>query len=336
MMTRMTHAAAPGRRGVLGLAALAAGAVPFGGARAAGFPERPVRVLVGYAAGGPTDLYARRLAEGLGAALGLPVVVENRPGASGTVAGADVARARPDGYTLLVTASSAHAVYPQLVARPPYDPVADFAGIGVITVSPTVIAVHPSVPADSLAALLGMVRAAPGRYAYGTGGAGSVMQLGMELLLREAGGLRMEHIPYRGAGPAVQDCIAGHVPVVVDTFAPMLAHHRDGRLRILCVMSERRSAMAPEVPTAIEAGVPGAVANTYAAFLAPAGTPADVLARLNGAMRAVTQTDEFRAFLRGLSAEPVPDPAPAATMEFIRAEYDKWTPVIRALGLRIE
>jgi tripartite-type tricarboxylate transporter receptor subunit TctC len=300
------------------------------------FPDRPLRLVIGFSPGGPTDIVGRRFAEMLGAKLGQSVVVENRSGASGSVGAIEVARARPDGYTLLLTTPSAHAIFPQIAVRPGYDPLADFSPIGLVTIAPVVFAAHPSFPARDLPAMMDLVRARPGAFSFGSGGAGTITHFGMELFMSRAGGLQMVHVPYRGAGPAVQDCVAGHIPLVVDTFAPMIEHHRAGRLRILAVLAEQRSAVAPDVPTAVEHGVPGAIANTYNALLGPAGMAEASVATLGHATRQATENDEFRAFLRAISAEPVSGMTPDRTAAYIRGEYAKWTPIIQASGLRIE
>jgi len=323
------------RRGLMANVLALAGAAS--GARAQErFPDRPLRLVVGFAPGGPTDIVGRRFAEKLGAVLGQPVVVENRSGASGSVGAIEVARSRPDGYTLLLTTPSAHATFPQIAVRPGYDALGDFSPIGLVTIAPVVFAAHPSFPARSLPEMMDLVRARPGAFSFGSGGAGTITHFGMELFMRQAGGLQLVHVPYRGAGPAVQDCVAGHIPLVVDTFAPMIEHHRAGRLRILAVLAEQRSTVAPDVPAPAEHGVPGAVANTYNALLGPAGMMEATVAALSLATRQATENDEFRAFLRAISAEPVSGMTPERTATYIRSEYAKWTPIIQASGLRIE
>ena len=325
------------RRTMLALPlALGAAAGWPGPGRAQGvYPDRPIRLLIGFAAGGPTDIVGRRFADRLGAVLGQPVVVENRSGASGSIAAVEAARARPDGYTLMLATSSSHAIYVSLAVRPGFDPVADYAAVALIGVVPMVIGAHPAFAA-TLPEALAKIRAAPGEIALATSGNGGIAHFAAELLLHQAGGLRANLVHYRGGGPAVQDAIAGHVPLVVETFATTLEHHRAGRLRILAAFSGQRSAAAPEVPTAIEQGVPGMLANTYNVLLAPAGTPAPVIARLAEASAKVASEPEFQAFLRSVSVEPVLDSTPARTAEFIRSERAKWEPIIRATGLRIE
>ncbi len=325
------------RRNMLGLP-LAIGAavgLPAPGRAQGVYPDRPIRMLIGFAAGGPTDIVGRRFADRLGAVLGQPVVVENRSGASGSIASVEVARARPDGYTLMLATSSSHAIYASLAVRPGFDPVADYAAVALIGVVPMVIAAHPAFAAN-LPEALDKIRASRGETALATSGNGGIAHFAAELLLHQAGGLRANLVHYRGGGPAVQDAIAGHVPLVVETFATTLEHHRAGRLRILAAFAGQRSAAAPDVPTAIEQGVPDMLANTYNALLAPAGTPAPVIAKLAEATAKVAAEPEFQAFLRSVSVEPVLDSTPARTAEFIRSERAKWEPIIRATGLRIE
>jgi tripartite-type tricarboxylate transporter receptor subunit TctC len=300
------------------------------------YPDRPLRLLIGFAPGGPTDIVARRFAERLAGELGQPVIVENRTGASGSIAAIETMRARPDGYTLLLTTPSAHAIHPLLAARREYDPVTDFTPIGMVATAPSVFAVHPAFPARTLRELVDVLRANPGRYTVGTGGNATITYFGMALFLRLAGDLQVTPVAYRGAGPAVQDCIAGHVDMVVDTFAPMIEQHRAGRLRIMAVLAERRSAIAPDVSTAVEIGIADAVANTYNALLAPPGTPVTVVEALNRATIRITALPEFRAFLGSLAAEPAEPLTPAETQAHIRRELERWTPIARASGMVIE
>lgn len=301
------------------------------------YPDRPIRLVLGFSAGGPTDIVARRLAERLGSVLRQPVVVENRAGASGTIGSAEVARARPDGYTLTLATSSSHAIAATLMRRPTFDPIADFAPIALIGEVPMVMAVHPSFEAQTLPALLELLRRAPrGSINYASSGAGGIAHFTAELLMRQAGGVLMTQVPYRGAGPALQDLLAGHVPIYIDTFATTLNHHREGRLRIIANFSRNRSPAAPEVPTAIELGVPDMVANTFNALLAPAGTPQPIIDILQDAVRRVVAEPDFQAFLRSVSVEPVLDSTPASTAAYMRHELEKWRPIIQATGMTME
>ncbi|WP_165982616.1 Bug family tripartite tricarboxylate transporter substrate binding protein [Dankookia rubra] len=299
------------------------------------YPDRPIRVIVSFAAGGPTDIVMRKLAEKMAPLLGQPIVVENRTGASGTIGSAEAARARPDGYTLLVAVSSSHSIAANLMRQPGFHPVNDFAGVGVICVVPICIGVNPLVPAQTLAELVALVKREPGRYSFSTSGTGGVAHLAAELFMRQAGGLRMNHIPYRGAGPGLQDVMAGHVPIYIDSAGNAVDAHRSGRLRLLAQFVERRVSALADVPTALESGIPEMIAYTYNAILTPAHTPARPIAALHGAMRRVIADTDFREFLRTVAAEPL-DSTPESTLTFVKSEYEKWQPIIRDAGLTIE
>lgn len=322
------------RHMLLSIAASAAVAAPAVAQR--GYPDRPIRIVVAFAAGGPTDIMARRLAERLTQRLGQAVVVENRTGNAGGIGAAEVARARPDGYTLLVAVSSSHAILPTLMARPTFDPVADFAGIALLGVVPMAIAVHPGFPARNFQELLAVIRQSPGRYTYGSSGVGGISHFTAELLMREAPGVVLTQVPYRGASAALQDLIAGQIPMVTDTLASVVPAQANGQVRILATFAERRLASLPDTPTAIEEGLPGMVANTYNALLAPVGTPPAVLELLNQATLAALAEPGFREFMKANSIDPRPDSTPESTMAYIGAELEKWRPVIRATGMRVE
>lgn len=328
------------RRSILQMAATLGAVTATPSAFAQGearYPDRPIRLVLGFAAGGPTDIVARRLAERLGALLGQSVIVENRAGASGTIAAAEVARARPDGYTLMLATSSSHAIAPSLMVRPTFDPIADYAHIALVGEVPMVMAVHPGFAAQSLPDLIALLRRQPpGSVNYASSGVGGIAHFSAELLMRQAGGVVMTQVPYRGAGPALQDVLAGHIPIYVDTFATALPHHRDGRLRIIANFSRTRSSAAPDVPTALESGVPDMVANTYNALLAPAGTPPAIVMTLNRAISQVAADPVFQEFLRSVSVEPVLETTPEGTRDYMRRELEKWRPIIRATGMTME
>lgn len=300
------------------------------------FPDRPIRLVVAFSAGGPTDLMARRLAERIGAQLGQPVVVENKTGAAGTIGAAEVARARPDGYTLLVAVSSSHAIAATLMRRPTFDPVKDYAGVAVLGTVPMALAVHPSFPARTLQEFLRVAHDAPQGFNYGTSGAGGIAHLSGELFLREAPGIKLTPVHYRGASAALQDLLANNIPMVMDTMASIAEPYRSGQVRILATFAEQRSPYLPDLPTAREQGLPGLVSNTYNAVLAPAGTPAAVLAILNGAVRTALADPGMLAFMASNLVDPYPDPTPERTMAFIQSELEKWRPVVQATGLSVE
>jgi len=320
------------RRGLLftGAASLAAAPAPAQTA----FPDRAIRIVISFAAGGPTDIVMRRVAERMAPLLGQPLVVENRTGASGTIGSAEAARARPDGYTLLVAVSFSHSIAANVMARPGFHPVNDFDGVGIIAIVPIAIGVNPGVPARTLEEFIALVRREPGRWSFSTSGVGGVAHLAAELFMQKTG-LRMNHIPYRGAGPGLQDVMAGHVPIYIDSVGNAVEAYQAGRIRLLAQFVERRVSVLQNVPTAIEAGLPGMIAYTYNALLAPTGTPPGRLEVLNRALRRAIAEPEIQQFLRGYAAEPM-DSTPASTSAFVRSEYEKWRPIIQAAGLRIE
>ena len=249
------------------------------------YPDRPIRMLVGFAAGGPTDVIARRLAAKLGPLLGQSVVVENKPGASTTIATNELVRARPDGYTLYLTGSAALTITPLSIPGLPYDVSKDILPIALVATEHIAIAVNPSVPARSLKELAALVKANPGKYSFGSSGTGNVGHLTGELFNQLAGNLTMPHIAYKGAGPAMQDVLAGHVPVLAAGLGSMYTHHQRGALVVLAVTDAKRSTIAADIPTSAEAGFPGLLATSVFVTLAPAGTPANVAATLSDSIR---------------------------------------------------
>jgi tripartite-type tricarboxylate transporter receptor subunit TctC len=327
------------RRRTLLLAAAVLAAVRMAPSRAQQAPPatsapRPVRLVVPFPAGGPTDAIARLLAGPMGAGLGQAVVVENRAGAGGTVGADAAARAEPDGNTIVVTSVATHGIGPALFPRLPYDPLRDFASIGVIHASPLVVAVHPSVSAGDLAGLLRLARERPGEVGYATSGNGTSPHAAGEMLAAAAG-IRLQHVPYRGSAPAIVDVLAGTVPVLIDNLISTVGHIRAGRLRALAVTTESRAPLLPEVPTVAEQGFPGFAASSWMALSAPTGTPEAALARLNAALNEALRRPEVREGMLALGAAPVGGGS-AAMDAFVRAELAKWAEVVRASGMRAE
>lgn len=315
-----------GRRAILG-AALAAPA-----AATEAFPARPVRLVVGYPAGGSTDVVARLLAERLARAWGQAVVVENRPGASGTLGADLVAKTPPDGHTLLVGASAEMAIARAVLRAIPYQP-EDFAPVSLLTEQPFLVLVNPALPADSLAALVALARARPGQLNYASHGNGTANHLLGELLRVETG-IAIAPVPYRGAAPAITDLIAGQVQFTFDTIPTALPHLAAGRLRALALCRARRTAALPEIPTVAEAGLPFLVGGTWASLVAPARIPEPVLARIGEAVRAAMRDGLAEAFReRGL--EPVGSDA-AAARAFIAAEQARWQAIATRAGVQPE
>ena len=324
------------RRDLLRFATAALG-MPLAARAQETYPDRPIRLVVPFAPGGETDIIGRLWAQKVAPQLGGGFVVENKPGAGGAVATAEVARAKADGYTLLSGTTTTHVINPAAMANPPYDPVRDFVPIGIVSTTPTSILVHPAVPAGNVQELVALVRAHPGKYSYGSAGAGTITNMTGELFKLAAGGLDLTHVPYKGGGPAVQDLIAGHIPVATLILSSaVLAHHRAGRIRILAVNGETRLKAAVEVPTAIESGMPALRVVVFNAIFAPAGTPLPVVDALHQATAKAKREPSFSQDLERAGAEMAADSSPDQAARFIRDEIARWTPIVKASGFRID
>lgn len=294
------------------------------------FPERPIRLLVGFAPGGGTDTTARAIARKLSESLGQQVVVDNRPGAAGNIAAHIVAQASPDGHTLLMGTIAALAINPTLYGNLPFDPVRDFAPITQAVNSINILVVHPSVKAHDVRELIALAKASPGRVLYGSSGVGGAGHLAGELFCSMAK-VKMTHVPYKGGGPVMVDLLAGHVHAVFATAATSILHIKSGKIRALGVTTLKRAGMVPEIPTIAEQGLPGFDANNWYGLLAPAKTPRPIVQKLNAEVVKVLGMPDVRQFLfsQGL------DPAPTTPEEFgayIKSEMAKWAKVVRAAG----
>ena len=298
------------------------------------YPDRPIRLVIPFPPAGPTDIIGRKAAEKLTAILGQNVVVDNKTGAAGSIGAVDVKNAKPDGYTLLFATSSTHAINPTAFVKPPYDPIKDFTPISSVCVNPLILITHPSMP-DSVPGLVDLMKKNPGKYSYGSTGFGSIVHLAAEYLKRSVGGMDVVHVPYKGGAPAIQDVIAGNVGWSMETFSTTLPLHRAGKLRILAFCHSRRATIAPEIPTMIEAGVPGYEAYTFSLILGPAGMPQEVIDTLDKASRRAMADPSTIKFLEGNAAIPTPDTTPERTAQFIKDELAKWAPIIRDANVRI-
>ena len=299
------------------------------------FPSKPIRMVVAFAAGGPADIFARVFAQPFGEALGQPVVIDNRSGGGGAVGSQAVIAAPADGYTLIFHSSSS-AVYSAITREPhPFDPVKAFDPVALVGISPFVLAVGPNVKAATLAQLVEQAKRNPGAMSYGSAGTGSSIHVVGELFKQRAGNLQITHVPYRGSGPAINDTMAGTVDFTIDTYSTLLQNHRSGRMRILAVLADKRSAVAPEIPTAREQGIDVA-GYTYNLVSAPARTPADRIERLAAAAQKVMNTPAMLAKVREMGIEPVIDSGPRQTREFIAREVATFTPVIKAAKIVAE
>jgi tripartite-type tricarboxylate transporter receptor subunit TctC len=312
-------------------AALSAGITAIG---AAEYPARPITLIVPYAAGGGNDVIARIVAERMSASLGQPIVIENRGGAGGTIATRQVAKAEPDGYTLLIATSSL-AINPSLYPNVGYDPRKDFSPVGLIASSSNVVLVHPSVPVKSIAELIALARQKPGGLDFASTGTGSSVHLAAELFAGMAG-VTLNHVPYKGSGPALNDLLGGHVALMFSTMASAAGLVRDGsKVRALAVTGATRSALFPDLPTVAEAGLPGYEAVLHYGIVAPAGTPRPVVEKLNAALNATLASDEVKRRLSVEGAEPLPmNPDDYATD--IAKEETKWSEIIRKSGMKGE
>lgn len=320
------------RRGLLAAPAFIALA-PNAFAQGAQWPARAIRLIVPFPPGGPTDIVARVLAERMARSLGQPIVVENRPGANGNIGNDAVAKAEPDGYTVLYNTSSI-ALSPALYTRLPHDALRDLAPVAQTATIPLVLAVHPALPVQDVRGFVEYVRARPGRLSYGSAGNGNVTHLAAFLLLRSQG-LDAVHVGYRGSAPALVDAAAGQVQFLTDTVNSALPLIREGRLRALAVTSPRRLAPLPDVPTVAETLVPGFEVGAWQGIMVPARTPAAVIAALNAAALGALADPEVRAKLAEQGTEPLGS-TPEEYGRILREETVRWGRVIAESGVRLE
>lgn len=303
-------------------------------ASAQDYPTHPITLLVPYAAGGGNDVIARIVAERMSAGLGQSIVIENRGGAGGTIATRQVAKAAPDGYTLLIATSSL-AINPSLYPNVGYDPRQDFAPIGLIASSANVVLVHPSVPVHSIAELIALAKKEDGRLTFASTGTGSSVHLAAELFAGMAG-VRITHVPYKGSGPALNDLLGGHVTMMFSTMASAAGLVREGsKVRALAVTGVARSTLFPELPTVAEAGLPGYEAVLHYGIVAPAGTPRPVIDKLNAALNTALASDEVKKKLAVEGAETMPV-SPDAYAKDIADEESKWSEIIRKAGVKAD
>ena len=297
---------------------------------------RPIRLIIPFPPGGATDVFGRRFAARLSTVLGVPVVPENRSGAAGAIGGVEAARARPDGTTLLFGTASTLAMYPLMAVNPQYDPLTSFAPIGLVGSVTVAFAARPEL-APTLAGVLEEARRRPGQLRYGSPGTGSFLHLSAVRMLMEAGNVDILHVPYRGSAPAMTDLLGGQVQLLVDTVATSIEQHRAGRIRLLAVASATRSPLVPDVPTVAEAlGLRDFDATLWTSVVAPAGTPPDMIRRLNEATLRAVGDPAFHAELRAGGLEAARPSTPEQTAAFIAAEIARWRPVVAAAGARID
>ena len=303
-------------------------------AQAQPFPSKPLRLVIPFAAGGTGDVLGRMIAPKLGEGLGQPVVIDFRAGAGTTLATELTAKAPPDGYTILLSASTTMAINATLYSKLPYDTVKDLAAVTMIAAIPNILVAHPAVPANTVQELIALAKAKPGSLSFATPGSGTTPHLSTELF-KNLAGIQMTHIPYKGAGPAMVDVVGGHVQLLMDNIPSVQTNVSGGRLKVIGVTSAKRSGAMPNAPTFAESGLPGFEANSWWALLVPAATPREIVARLNAEMLKVLQSAETREKFLGVGAEPAPG-TPEEANAHIRGEVAKWAPIVKASGARVD
>ena|SRR5688572_10238958 len=313
-------------------AALLSGTVAFPAA-AQPYPAKPIRIIVPFPAGGIADVYAWLIGTRVGESWGQPVVVENRTGAGGNIGADAVAKSPPDGYTIAMGSFGTHAVNVSLFAKMPYDPVRDFAPIAHVLEAEGLLVVHPSVAAQSVAELIGLLRAKPGSMTYASAGMGTASHLAGELF-KVLARVDMVHVPYKGNVPAITDLLAGQTTLLFATMPTVLPHAKAGKLRALATIGAARAAAAPDLPTIAET-LPGFEVNNWIGLFAPAGTPADIVRRWNAEVLRTMQSPQIQARLPAEGARFIPT-TPEQFGAFVQAEIRKWAPIVKASGARVE
>ena len=305
-------------------------------AAAAAYPDRPIRLVLPFPPGGVFDIIGRPWADKVKTSLGT-VFVDNQPGAGGSLAAQLVAHSPPDGYTIFLGSSSIHLAEMILREHPLLDPMKDLTPVSMVAITCFGIAVNPGVPVQNLQALIAYVKANPGKMSYGSAGTGTLNHLSGELLKSLAGMTDLPHVPYRGAGPAIADAIAGQIPMVIPAMTnQVLEFHRTGKLRLLAITNSTRIATAPEIPTAVEAGVPGLVTRQVLGLFAPAGTPKPIVDQIDDANRQAMADSAYRQSLVDAAVIPVPDWTTKQFDEFMDADIARWTPLVKAIGVRLD
>jgi tripartite-type tricarboxylate transporter receptor subunit TctC len=296
------------------------------------YPNKPVRVIVPFAAGGPTDIVGRVFAQKLTELLGQSFYVENKVGAGGNIGAEVAAKAPADGYTLLIATVSTHAINPGLYARMPYDPLKDFAPISHVGITPSTLNVNPSIPAKDVKELIALVKANPGKYTYGSSGLGSILHLCGEEFKAMAGGLEIQHVPYRGSAPMMGDLVGGQISMAFDGTPTALPQIQQGAIRALGAGMLQRMKAMPELPTLAEQGLKGFECYTWNAILAPAGTPQPIVDKLAANIKIALDDPMVMKRLEGAGVDPVFGRGPKETLQFLKDELAKWAPIIKQSG----
>jgi tripartite-type tricarboxylate transporter receptor subunit TctC len=322
-------------KNLLRCALLAALVTPLGALAQSWPTAKPIRLVIPFPAGGATDIVGRTIAQKLSASIGQQIVIDNKPGAGGTIGADLVAKAPADGYTILMATSSTHSVGPALSAKMPYDAFRDFAPVVHVANAPSVLVVGRNFPASTAQELVALLKRSPGKYNFGSSGIGTYPHLSAEMFKWRAGGLFVVHIPYRGTGLVITDLVAGQIAFLMDSIVSAQPHIADGKVKPLAVSGSRRSISAPTVPTFAEAGIPGMDFSNWFGVFAPAGTPADIVQRLNRELNAALRSPEVAERLQRAGAEPVGG-TPEQFTKVYRDEFENWKAVIQRAGIKGE
>jgi tripartite-type tricarboxylate transporter receptor subunit TctC len=319
---------------ILAWTTAAAAALSCTTAPAQQYPAKPIRMVVGFAPGGGTDLVARIIGQKMTESWGQPVLVDNRAGATGTIGADVVAKAPGDGYTLLMGHVNSHGIAPHIFKKLPYDAERDFAMVAYVGYVPNVFVIHPSIPARNVKELIAIAKAQPGSLTYASSGVGSTQHLAGELLTLLAG-VKILHVPYKGSGPAVVDLLAGHVSMNFDTMPPVLPHIKSGRLRALALTTPKRSPQLPNVPTMIEVGLKGFDMTNWYGVMAPAKTPRDIVVKLNGEINRIVGLPDAKAKLEeaGTQLDPM---SPEQFASFLKSEIAKYAKLVKAANVSLD
>ncbi len=317
----------------MAMASLFAAFVP-GTSHAQGYPNKPIRLIVPYAPGGATDIIGRAAAAELTKTMGQQVIIENRPGAGGNLGAEQVARSAPDGYTLLVSPSSLHGITPFLYTKLPYDPNKDLAPVIVLGSFANVLVMNPSIKANSVSELVALIKASPGKFTYASSGSGSTIHLSGEMF-KSMLNLDIAHVPYKGSSPALTDLMGGQVSIMFDNIPSAITFIRSGKLKPLATTGPTRSSSLPELPTMIEAGFPGYISTAWFGIVAPAGTPKEIIARINAEGQKATKSPDFIKRMNELGYDIVGG-SPEQMGAMIQEELKRWGPVVKASGAQVD
>ena len=320
------------------LAAFVLGLLAIAGPAAAQdkYPSKPIRLIVPFAVGGGTDIPARLLSARMAEFLGQQIIVDNRPGAGGNLGTDLAAKAPPDGYTILLGSISSFAINPGLYKKMPYDPIKDFEPIGLAAIGPISLNVHKSVPAKDLKELIALIKANPGKYSFGSSGMGSILHLCGESFKTMAGGLEMEHVPYRGSGPLMIDLSAGQIPIAFDGMPTVLPQLEAGTIRAIAMGTQKRASVLPDLPTLDELGMKGYQCHFWTTFFAPAKTPKPIIATLTDALNKTLADPAIAKRMQDLGFEITPNTSPEKLAAFLKAELAFWLPVVKASGASLD